>query len=178
MPWFMTAKSPRRPGRTRRPRLRSPRPVKAAPPRKNRRRHVRAGVPSTVILFFGHRPIGPCVVEDVSEGGLRVVTDRKLPRGRIVSVLSDLPGGGAAGPLVAFAQVARCQARRRSEFVLGLAFVDLPREEAQRLNEIVARVLADSQPGVDFFDTDDARAKRLVLAEDAPLLLQGTKRPR
>jgi hypothetical protein len=130
----------------------------------NRRRHTRAGVPSTVILFQGHRPLGPCLVENLSEGGLRVVTEQKLARGRIVTVLSDWPGAA-----LSFAQVAHCETRTPREHVVGLAFVDLPRAEEKRLHELVARVLAETEPTVDFIDTDGGVARRLVLTDAAPL---------
>lgn len=138
--------------------------TKAPTKSDNRRRHARAGVPSTVILFHGHKPLGPCVVENLSEGGLRVVSDQKLPRGRIVSVLSDWPGAA-----LAFAQVAHCETRTPREHVVGLAFVDLPRAEEKRLHDLIARVLAETEPTLEFIDTDAGTTRRLVLTDAAPL---------
>jgi hypothetical protein len=142
----------------------APRAAKTTITHDNRRRHARAGVPSTVILFQGHKPLGPCLVENLSEGGLRVVTEKKLARGRIVSVLSDWPGAA-----LSFAQVAHCETRTAREHVVGLAFVDLPRAEEKRLHELVADVLAETEPTVEFIDTDGGVARRLVLSDAAPL---------
>jgi hypothetical protein len=108
--------------------------------------------------------MGPCLVEDISAGGLRVVADAAVRRGRVVSVLLDLPG---KTPLLTFAQVSRHERRTPSEHALALAFLNLPRAEVERLQEVVARMLADSGACVEFFDTDDdGRAKHLVLDED------------
>jgi hypothetical protein len=132
----------------------------------SRRRHARAGVPATAILFTDRKPLGPCLVEDISAGGLRVVAEAAVRRGRVVSVLLDLPG---KGPLLTFAQVSRHERRGKGEHGLALAFINLPREEVERLQEVVARMLGDSQPCLEFFDTDDdGRAKLCVLDEGKP----------
>jgi hypothetical protein len=128
-----------------------------------RRRHPRAPLPTTAILFTDRKPVGPCVVEDVSVGGMRVVTGVAIKRGRLVSVLMELP----ERPLLAMGQVARHELRGRGEHVLALSFLDLPREDAERLQQVVARTLAETHPTVEFFDTaDGGRRKRLVLVDD------------
>jgi len=132
-------------------------------PRTTRRRHARAGLPATAILFTDRKPLGPCLVEDISAGGLRVVAECSVRRGRVVSVLLDLPG---KKPLLTFAQVSRHERRPGGAHGLALAFINLPREEVERLQEVVARMVADSQPCLEFFDTDDdGRAKHLVIDE-------------
>lgn len=144
---------------------------KAAPRSKNRRRHVRARIPATAILFTDRRPLGPCLVEDMSPGGMRIVTGSALRRGRVVSVLLDLP---ERNPFLVFAQVARHELRRTGEHVLALSFLDLPADQALRLKQVVARTLAESHPSLEFFDTgDEGRRKRLVLADDGESPLVG-----
>jgi hypothetical protein len=136
--------------------------------RRTRRRHPRADLPATAILFTDRRPLGPCLIEDLSAGGMRAVVGSPLRRGRVVSVLLDLPG---KEPFMNFAQVTRHERRRPGEHVLALSFLDLPRPEARRLQALVAGLLAHHHPCLEFFDTDDdGRAKRLVLADDAPLV--------
>ena len=57
------------------------------------------------------------------------------------------------------------------EYVLALSFLDLPRPEHDRLQSLVAGVLAQHHPCLEFFDTnDDGRPKRLVLADDTPVV--------
>ena len=133
-----------------------------------KRRHPRACVPATASLFSERRPVGPCLVEDISAGGLKLVLGRAVRRGRVVTVLVDLPG---REPLRGFAQVSRHELRRPGEHVLALSFLDLVRADVERLSALVARLLSDSHPCLEFFDTDDnGRPRRLVLAEDAPVV--------
>ena len=140
-----------------------PLPHASSSPR-SRRRHPRAGLPTTAILFSDRRPLGTCIVEDLSAGGLRVSCGSPLRRGRVVSVLLDLPG---KGPVMSFAQVTRSERQRPGEHRLGLSFLDLTRDDVERLEALVAGVLADSHPCLEFFDTDDdGRSKRLVLDDD------------
>jgi c-di-GMP-binding flagellar brake protein YcgR len=137
-------------------------------PPRSRRRHARAELPATAIIFTERRPIGPCLIEDLSEGGLRVVVGSAIRRGRVVSVLLDLPG---KQPLLSFAQVTRHERRQKGEHVLALSFLNLPRAEVERLQALVARMLADHHPCFEFFDTeDDGRPKRLVLSDDPPII--------
>jgi hypothetical protein len=136
-------------------------------PRPNRR-HARATVTATAILFTDRRPVGPCLVEDLSAGGLRVAAGVSLKRGRVVSALLDVPGGEA---LLCFAQVVRHRRRPGGEHELALAFLTLPREQVERLETVVARALAENHPCLEFFDTDDdGRAKRIILADDVPVV--------
>jgi c-di-GMP-binding flagellar brake protein YcgR len=112
--------------------------------------------------------MGPCLIEDLSAGGMRAVVGAPIRRGRVVSVLLDLPG---TEPFMSFAQVARHERRRPGEHVLALSFLDLPRQDHRRLQALVAGLLAQHHPCLEFFDTDDdGRQKRLVLADDAPLV--------
>lgn len=116
------------------------------------------------ILFTDRRPLGPCIVEDLSVGGMRVVSGTNIRRGRVVSVLVQLPG---KEPLMSFAQVTRHEKRGQGEHMLGLSFLELPRAEVERLQGLVAHLLADRHPCLQFFDTDDdGRCKRMVLADD------------
>lgn len=131
-----------------------------------KRRHPRALLPATAALFTDRRPFGPCLVEDVSAGGVRLVSGAPLRRGRIVSVLLDLPGP----PISSLAQVARHETRRAGEHVLALSFLELPRAAVERLESLVARLLADSHPCLEFFDTDSGRPRRIVLADDRPVV--------
>jgi hypothetical protein len=141
-------------------------PAVAAVPGRAKRRHPRAGLPATAALFTDKRPLGPCLVEDLSVGGMRLITGTAVRRGRIVSVLLDLPG---RGPMMTFAQVARHEQRAAGEHMLALSFLNLDRGDAERLEALVAHLLADSHPCLEFFDTDaDGRPRRLVLADDAP----------
>jgi hypothetical protein len=136
--------------------------------RRTRRRHPRADLAATAILFSDRRPMGPCLIEDLSAGGMRAVVGAPIRRGRVVSVLLDLPG---KEPIMSFAQVARHEERRPGEHVLALSFLDLARPEHDRLQSVVAGVLAHFHPCLDFFDTDDdGRLKRLVLADDTPVI--------
>lgn len=133
-----------------------------------KRRHPRAGLPATASLFTDKRPLGPCLVQDVSVGGIRLVTGTPVRRGRIVSVMLDLPG---CEPMMTFAQVARHEMRQPGEHVLALSFLNLRREDTERLESLVARLLADSHPTLEFFDTDDnGRPRRIILADDAPVV--------
>jgi hypothetical protein len=143
-----------------------PEPAPSASPRA-RRRHARAGLPATASLFTDKRPLGPCLVEDLSVGGIRLVTCTAVRRGRIVSVLLDLPG---RAPMMTFAQVARHEARTGGAHMLALSFLDLGREESQRLEALVAHLLAESHPCLEFFDTEDGRPRRIILADDAPVV--------
>jgi hypothetical protein len=143
-------------------------PTEASANRRSRRRHPRADLPATAILFSDRRPMGPCLIEDLSAGGMRAVVGAPVRRGRVVSVLLDLPG---KQPFMSFAQVTRHEVRKPGEHVLALSFLDLPRPDHERLQALVAGLLADSHPCLEFFDTDDdGRPKRLVLADDAPLV--------
>ena len=112
--------------------------------------------------------MGPCLIEDLSAGGMRAVVGAPVRRGRVVSVLLDLPG---KQPFMSFAQVTRHERRGPGEHVLALSFLDLPRPDHERLQSLVAGLLADRHPCLEFFDTDDdGRPKRLVLADDAPVV--------
>jgi hypothetical protein len=149
---------------------RSPAPdaTSAATPGRARRRHPRAGLPATASLFTDKRPLGPCLVEDLSVGGIRLVTGSPVRRGRIVSILLDLPG---RCPVMTFAQVARHEQRSTTEHMLALSFLNLGRDESARLEALVAHLLAESHPCLEFFDTDDdGRPRRIVLADDAPIV--------
>ena len=137
---------------------------KRLPPR-SRRRHPRADLPTTAILFSDRRPLGPCLVEDLSAGGLRVSCGSPLRRGRVVSVLLELPG---KGPVMSFAQVTRVEKPKAGgEHRIALSFLDLGREDVERLDGLVAGLLSDRLPCLEFFDTDDdGRSKRLVFDDD------------
>ena len=136
---------------------------KSIPPR-SRRRHPRADLPTTAILFSDRRPLGPCIVEDLSAGGLRVSCGSPLRRGRVVSVLLELPG---KGPVMSFAQVTRVEKPSGGEHRIALSFLDLGREDVERLDALVAGLVGDRLPCLEFFDTDDdGRSKRLVLDDD------------
>jgi hypothetical protein len=136
---------------------------KRSPPR-SRRRHARADLPTTAILFSDRRPLGPCIVEDLSAGGLRVSCGSPLRRGRVVSVLLELPG---KGPVMSFAQVTRVEKPSGGEHRIALSFLDLGREDVERLDALVAGLVGDRLPCLEFFDTDDdGRSKRLVLDDD------------
>lgn len=132
-----------------------------------KRRHPRVCVPATAALFTSRRPLGPCLVEDVSAGGIRLVTGAPLRRGRIVSVLLDLPGGK---PVMNVAQVSRHELRAPGAHVLALSFVDLQRSEIERIQALVAHFLSDVHPCLEFFDTHDGRPKRIVLTDDTPVV--------
>jgi hypothetical protein len=131
-----------------------------------KRRHPRASLPVTASLFASHRALGPCLVEDLSAGGVRLVTGSPVRRGRMVSLLLDLPGS----PTVHLAQVARHERRAPGEHVLALSFVDLPRIEVERIQGWVARFLSELHPCLEFFDTDDGRPRRIVLTDDTPVV--------
>jgi hypothetical protein len=99
---------------------------------------------------------------------MRLITGTSVRRGRIVSVLLDLPG---RGPMMTFAQVARHEQRSANEHVLALSFLNLARGDSERLEALVAHLLADAHPCLEFFDTDeDGRPRRLILADDAPVV--------
>jgi hypothetical protein len=135
---------------------------------RTRRRHSRAALPAVAMLFSNRRPLGPCIVEDISAGGLLAVTGKAVKPGRVVSVLLDLPGKEA---LLMFAQVARHECRKPAEHALALSFLELPRAQAEQIEQVVARTLADTHTCLEFFDTDsDGRARRLVLADDRPVV--------
>src|SRR5262245_25388770 len=116
--------------------------VPIAPDHRSRRRHARARLPATAILFT-NRPLGPCIVEDISVGGLRLVSDTMVRRGRVLSALLDLPGGP---PLRVSAQVARHETRAKGEHALALAFLDLSPADAKRVASLVAHDLAEIMP--------------------------------
>jgi hypothetical protein len=137
------------------------RPLASVPRTTSRRRHPRAAIPTTAILFTDRRPLGPCVVHDLSAGGMRITAGTRLRRGRVLSVLLQLPG---KGPVTSFAQVTRSEQRRAGEHSVALSFLDLPRADVEHLQALVAGLLADSHPCLEFFDTDeDGRARRLIL---------------
>jgi hypothetical protein len=137
------------------------RPLASAPRTTSRRRHPRAQIPTTAILFTDRRPVGPCLVHDLSAGGMRISTSTRLRRGRVVSVLLQLPG---KGPVTSFAQVTRSEQRKPGEHAVSLSFLDLPRADVEHLQALVAGVLAQSHPCLEFFDTeDDGRPLRVVL---------------
>ena len=120
------------------------------------------------MVFSDRRPLGPCIVEDFSAGGLRVSACQGMRRGRVVSVMLELPG---KGPVMSFAQVARSTERSPGEHVLALSFLDLAREDLERLQTLVAGTLAEQHPCLEFFDTDDdGRPRRIILADDAPVV--------
>lgn len=143
------------------------------PQRRLKRRHPRADLPATAILFTDRRPVGPCLILDVSGGGLRLVAGRPIRRGRVVSALLDLPG---KAPFVAFAQVVRQEKRAPREYHLGLSFLNLPRADLERLEGLVAGTLAQRHLCLEFFDTEDEGcAKRLVVTDDSPVVERTTK---
>lgn len=120
------------------------------------------------MVFSDRRPLGPCPVEDISVGGMRIVAGQGVRRGRVVSVMIEMPG---KGPVMSFAQVNRSQERAPGEHVLALSFLDLTREDIERLQELIAGLLAAHHPCLEFFDTDDdGRPKRMVLSDDNPVV--------
>lgn len=120
------------------------------------------------MVFSDRRPLGPCIVEDLSAGGLRVAACQGLRRGRVVSVMLELPG---KGPVMSFAQVTRSTERCPGEHILALSFLDLARADLERLESLVAGTLAEQHPCLEFFDTDDdGRPKRMVLSDDPPVV--------
>jgi hypothetical protein len=124
-------------------------------------------LPATATLFTDRRPLPPCVVEDISAGGVRLVGSMAVRRGRVVSVMLDVPGE----PLHCVAQVSRHQQRGVGEHVLALSFLNLGRAETERLEALVARLISESHTCLEFFDTDDnGRPRRIVLGEDAPVI--------
>jgi len=140
------------------------------PPRSgpSRRRHPRADLPTTAILFSNRLPVGPGLVEDLSAGGLRVVLGSAIRLGRMVSVLLDLPG---KEPFLGLAQVARHLERAPDEHMLALSFLQLGRSEIERLEALIASRLACRHACLEFFDTDDdGRPRRLVFTDDTPLV--------
>lgn len=142
----------------------------------SRRRHARVPLPCTVRIFRGTRAVGFGVLEDASSGGARVVTGKPVAKGRVISLMADLPG---SRPFVAFAQVTRHEVVTRGphrEHVLGLTFVNLPSEELKRLEVVIARSLAERAPTVEFIDTDDGQLRRLVMGEGRPLVAALTSR--
>jgi hypothetical protein len=127
----------------------------------SRRRHPRAQVETTAILFSDRRVLGPCVVHDLSAGGMRLTLGTRLRRGRVLSALLQLPG---KGPVTSFVQVTRSEQHRPGEHIVALSFLDLPRADVEHLQALVAGLLAQSHPCLEFFDTeDDGRPRRLVL---------------
>jgi hypothetical protein len=136
-------------------------------PYRIKRRHSRACLPATAALFTDRRPLGPFVVLDISAGGICLVGGAPLRRGRVVTVLLDVPGEA----LSCVAQVSRHEARGPGEHVIALSFLDLRRAEIERLEALVARLIADSHPCLEFFDTDDnGKPRRVVLGDDAPVI--------
>jgi hypothetical protein len=134
----------------------------------SRRRHPRADLATTAILFSNRFPFGPGLVEDLSAGGLRVVLGSAIRLGRMVSVLLDLPG---REPLLGLAQVARHVERAPGEHMLALSFLQLGRAEIERLEGLIAERLAGRHTCLEFFDTDDdGRPRRMVLTDDTPLV--------
>jgi hypothetical protein len=134
----------------------------------SRRRHPRADLPTTAILFSNRHPVGPGLVEDLSAGGLRVVLGSAIRLGRMVSVLLDLPG---KEPFLGLAQVTRHLERAPGEHMLALSFLQLGRAAIERLEGLIADRLAGRHPCLEFFDTDDdGRPRRLVLTDDTPLV--------
>ncbi|HEY0711531.1 MAG TPA: PilZ domain-containing protein [Polyangia bacterium] len=131
-----------------------------------KRRHPRAGLPVTASLFANQRALAPALVEDISAGGIRLVTGSPVRRGRMVSVLLDLPGT----PVMHLAQVARHVRRAPGQHVIALSFVDLASGEAERIQSFVARFLSELHPCLEFFDTDDGSPRRLVLTDDTPVV--------
>jgi hypothetical protein len=120
------------------------------------------------MVFSDRRPLGPCLVEDLSAGGMRITCASGVRRGRVVSVMLDLPG---KGPVMSFAQVTRSEERAVGEYILALSFLDLTREDLERLQELIAGLLAVHHPCLEFFDTDDdGRARRMVLSDDNPVV--------
>jgi hypothetical protein len=139
-------------------------PLTRPVPSRSRRRHPRADLPTTAILFSDRRPLGPCIVEDLSAGGMRVCCGTSLRRGRVVSVMLELPG---KGPVMSFAQVTRAEKLSAAEHRIALSFLDLGREDVERLDALVAGLLSDRLPCLEFFDTDDdGRARRLVFDDE------------
>ncbi len=142
--------------------------LSGAPSFRVKRRHARAPVSATATVFTNRRALPPCVVEDLSAAGVRLATGTAVRRGRIVSLLLDLPGGD---PIHACAQVVRTQKRANGDLVMALSFLDLRRAHVERLVGLVAELLAASNPCLTFFDTDaDGRPCRIVLTDDAPVV--------
>jgi hypothetical protein len=138
---------------------------------RSRRRHPRAEVPATAIVFANRKPVGPAVVEDLSASGVRLVLGAAVAPGRMVSVLLDLPG---KEPFLGLAQVSRHAEVAAGEHRLALSFLGLHRADVERLEGVIARRLAERLPCVEFFDTeDDGRPKELVLTDETPLVRNG-----
>ncbi|MCB9623963.1 MAG: protein kinase [Sandaracinus sp.] len=105
----------------------------------SRRRHVRAPYVTPVRVFVGDRHVDGRT-EDVSEGGLLVVTDGDVPHDAEVRVRVTLP---TQGKVVLLAATTRWVRAHRSVRALGLAFTNLPEEVRQDIRAYVEIVGAE-----------------------------------
>ncbi len=137
-----------------------------APPA--RRRHPRAALPATALVFTRSRILGPCVVENLSRGGIRLVCDEVVRRGQKLTVLLDLPGhAGTSLP----AEVRRHSRSPDGAQVVGCAFTAISAELDAHLEALVLGQLVASLPSIEFFETENGGDRRQLLLAENPLIL-------
>jgi hypothetical protein len=90
-------------------------------------------------------------VLDVSRGGVKLLVDRCLEKGTLLSL--DLPGGEAASRVSVLACVVRCEAQPNGKCILGCSFSrELGTEDLQRFGVAPAKPAQTDQRGWLRFD--------------------------
>jgi Tfp pilus assembly protein PilZ len=137
-------------------------------PVPRRRFHPRALLPATALVFTRSRVFGPCLVQNISVGGVHVQVDQALRRGQRVRVLLDLPW---LSRCALAGEVCRSERAGTSSHVVGICFAALPAPLREKLETLIAEQLLAAMPSIEFFETEGGgRRKQLVLAE-SPLLV-------
>jgi serine/threonine-protein kinase len=106
----------------------------AEPDPSTRRQYARAPFVTPVRIVASNGPADGRT-EDVSEGGLLVVTNALVKEGERVSVRLPLPG---AGRVVVIEAIARWARTRRGQKAIGIAFTNLPDDARADIRTYVA----------------------------------------
>jgi hypothetical protein len=123
-------------------------------------------------LTRSSRLLGPCVVDNLSVGGLQLTCGEGLRRGQRLTLLLDLPGRGGVSIT---AQVRRHSRSASGEHVIGLAFDELPPALREHFEALVASQLLAAFPSIEFFCTDQDGTRQRLLLGDSPMLVEDSR---
>ncbi len=136
-------------------------------PKPLRRQHPRADLAATALLVTRSRLVGPCVIENLSLGGVRLACDEPLRRGQKLQVLLDLPRWCCGSGIPA--EVRRRERRDGGGLLVGVAFTELSAPLRGYLEELVASQLLATFPSIEFFDTERGGGSKRILLGENPL---------
>jgi tRNA A-37 threonylcarbamoyl transferase component Bud32 len=130
----------------------------------SRRRHVRAPYVTPVRVFVGDRHVDGRT-EDISEGGLLVVTDGEVPHDAEVRVRVTLP---TLGKVVLLPATTRWVRSHRSTRALGLAFTELSGDVREDIRSYMKIVGTEREARDEPRERDVGRGGHPPAARDVP----------